>query len=493
MANKKRAARFAAALLTAALLTQLSSCSVIKINYEKFGFGRETATADASANATERPRDPGEVTEFVPPDEYEYTGKETAERLLSEVDYDFEGKSVIIRSTYEYGIKRIMSFTEEDTDVYSVARYERCRMIEEKLGCKLSYAVTTPDEMKVNLRAAVRDEKYYADLLALPAEDMTSLAKSGLLLNLYSLPFFELDEEYFHAATSDLAAGSDAYGVMSWATLDPDEIPCVFYDTKRVASDPTSAVKAGQWTWDDMLALAGVGGIVVAEGKDGNADAERLAELAAAGAGLRFVSNERGEAPTVMLPDGAAAAAEACRRLLTSGVTIPSEGNTEFAAGNAALYIGDLGDMASLANADVDWGVLPIPNMTSGKATYSALMPETSLFLCVPANIADPEGTSALLRAFAAASYEYIADAYEEYSMYRSIRIESAVDMIDIILGTAYFDFTHVYGSLGDSIGEASYGVVRDAATDGKADIESLFSRRRKSANRALAGLFSAR
>ncbi len=490
---KQLALRVICAALVTALVIMMSSCSIIKINYDKFGGGDKTREPEESETVRDaRPTDRADSeTAFVPPNEYEYTGKETAKNMLSTVDYDFGDKSVIIRSTDEGGLRRLTSFSEDDTDSYSIALYERFRMVEEALGCKLNGSATTLDEMKADLRAAVKSDKYYADLLLLTGEDMTVLAKEGLLLSLYSLPFFDLDLEYFHPATIELAAGNDAYGVVSGATIDPDTIPCVFYNVKKVNGSPEELVRSGDWTWNEMMSLAGGGGISFTvdgeESPDEDDGIERAGELAAAAAGLRFVSNERGKTPKVTLPDEIMSAVDVCRALFEGGGARAAAGVSGFASGEGAFCVGKLGNMESLAESDVVWGVLPIPKVTGDEESYRCLVTEPALYMTVPVNTTDAPGASALLRAFAASSYAFVRDAYEEYHMYNTVRIESAVDMIGVVIDSACFDFAHVYGSAGD-IAEATYGLIAEAVGGG--DAEKLFSRRSRAADNALAGLF---
>lgn len=492
MRLRAAAVRAAGVLCALSFMLSLASCSVITINYDKFG-GKESDSSPVTDAATEpvttEPADSGDDTVFVPPPPYEYTGKATAEEMLATVDFDFDGETVFIRSTYEYGIEQIMAFTDEDDDAYSVAKYERCRMIEDALGCRLRYTVSTLSEMKAELKAAITGEKYYADLLAVDAGDMVSLVRDGLLFNLYSLPFFDLKEEFFHPATAGLAAGNSAFGVVSYATIDPDEIPCVFYDTGRTGSDIDALVLSGNWTWDELLTIAGDGGVSISADAPGDA-ADRIAGITAASAGLDFVSRERGASPKTVLPDGITAVVDVCRRLTGDGVMIPSDGVAEFAAGHSVFHIGTLGDMKILADADVVWSAAPVPGVTAGDEGYRALMPETSLFMCVPVNTTNPSGATALLRAFAAASYAYLIDAYSEYSLYNTVRLESTVDMVALIYGTAYYDFVRVYGSDDSDLYAATYALIAEAVGDSGADIERLFSKRKIKADSELGKLF---
>ncbi len=487
--------RAAASAILCAMLFQLSSCSVIKINYDKFGgSGTEAGTnAETEPAGTVAPVTDEETKPFIPPVEYEYTGKKTAEERLSEIEYDFGRESVFIRSTYEFGISRILSFSEDDDNTFSAAKYERCRMIEERLSCELHYKVTTIEEMEKDIKAALSKGDYYADLLALTASDVVALASEGYLLDLYTLPFFSTDAEYFHEATVGLSAGSDAWCVVSAATVEPDDVPCVFYDRRKTGDKVEMLVNSGKWTWDELISLAGGAiSMVSTEVNDGVAelDRKRLDELVSVSAGLEYISNTRGESPAVKLPEGLDAAAVLLRKLIVPGAITPAADTGIFASGEAVFHIGRLGDMNALADAKVDWDIAPIPKVTGDEDNYRAAMPYSSLFFAVPATTTNSAGASALLRAFAAASDKYLIDAYCEFHMYNTVRRESSVSMISRIYDTACYDLAHVYGRSDGDIRNGTYLLLTAAVDDAEQNIEKLFGKRRAAANRALGKLF---
>lgn len=493
--RRGKSARLACAVCALlAVAISASSCSIIRINPGKFA-AHVTAAATETGAATEpdiAPADTAPETEPPePPKEYVYEGQKEAEAMLATVDYDFGGQSVFIRSTDEGGIGRLLAFSDEDTDAYSAARYERYRMVEEALNCRVNYTVTTLVEMKADIRAAAASDGYYADLLAVTGEEMTSLARDGLLLNLYSLPFFELDAPYFGESTAALAAGNDAYGVFSYATTDPDTIPCVFYDSAKIPKNVESEVRAGTWTWDRLIALAGeAGGPISLSRSVGDGGRARLAELAAASAGMKFVMNRRGEAPSAIFPEGFSDIVEVCRRVLTSCEVVESPAPEAFDKMEASFAVGTLGDMSALADSKVAWGVLPIPKTAAGEGGYRGLVAEPSFCFAVPSTTTDAPGASALLRAFAAASCGMIRDGYEAYHLYNTVRLESSADMIGYVFDSAYFDLAHVYASAG-GLREATYGLLAEALAG--ANAQALFQQRRWEANRALSALFPIR
>lgn len=485
---RKKAKRYALSAAVFLLTISLTSCSVISINQDKWSghidstAGTETVHApDLTTAVTDA--DTGKDVPLTP---YEYTGKETAESLLAGINFSFDGGSVFIRSTGEREIKRMLTVEEGTDNTYSAAIYERLRMVEETLGCKVHYTVTTLDEMMTDIAASIVLGDYYADMLAVPAGDMAQLARGGYLLNLYSLPFLDMEAEYFRSETGELSAGNEAYGVISCATADPDDMMCVFYDTEKVSDDLQSLVKSGNWTWDALLKYAGTDGISTDETEP---EAGYIAELVTSSSGARFVSHERGVTPTVTLPDMAADAVTLCRRLIGESVFKTADA-ASFGSGGSTFRIGRLGDMETLADSKVVWDVLPMPKLSAEQKHYSTPMPEPSLVMSVPAYTTNPQGASALIRAFAAASYGYMRDAYLEYHMYNTVRRESTLSMIEIIYENPYYEFSHVFGAAGDDIKKATYALIPDAAVDAEADIAVLFDERREAADKELSLIF---
>lgn len=484
----KRAARVTAAALASALL--LTSCSLITINHEKFGGTDAAPTTDPVTDPVQSATDGG--TEFTPPDEYEYVGKDKAEKLLSEIKFDFGGESLFICASDEDAVDRVLAISEDEGSEYTAAKYDRRRMVEQALNCNLRYMTATTEEMIEALKTSVETDSYYADLLALNGKELAMLAREGLLLNLRSLAFLDTNAEYFHPATSDISAGNSVYGIVSWATIDPDEISCIFYDTEKVEADIPSLVRRGEWTWDELLKLTSEGGVSAEAVPDDNGEniinRDRLLRLVSVSCGLDFISNEPGVTPETLLPAELPETAEICRALLGEGGALP--GINRFVSGDCAFHIGTLADMAALSTVGIVWDIAPIPKLTASQESYSSLMPETSLILAAPVNMTNPDGASAILRALAASSYSYLRDAYIEYHMFNTVRLESSLEMLEYVYDSASYDLADILSRADESAADVFPGILSDAVSDADTDIEKLFERRSKKADELLEEMF---
>ncbi|MCD7788887.1 MAG: hypothetical protein LUH59_08205, partial [Firmicutes bacterium] len=259
-------------MLSLSLLIFMTACSGFQINLDNI-FPAETLS-DATEAGSKAGSETEAESDTAAPDTsaetfriYEYTGLSDATEYLEGLgEYSFDGESLFIKCTSEDAKNLIFVTATDDgdgSDSYSEALYERTLMVEEKLSCKLYYSVLTAEEMETELASAIAGEDYYANLLMLEQDELEVFAVAGYLSNLYSLPFFDVEDDFILTdATLQLSAAYSLYGVVSYATVDPDEIPCVFVNSKLFSeySEKTaeSLVKSGTWTWDKMLSVGSI-------------------------------------------------------------------------------------------------------------------------------------------------------------------------------------------------------------------------------------------
>lgn len=247
--------------------------------------------------------------------------------------------------------------------------------------------------------------------------------------------------------------------------------------------DVEALAKNGEWTWEKLIEIASESAISYSGTKG------ELADVISASGGVTYVSNEKNKTPEVVLPDGASVALEAARNLFLSVNVLSGNENGSidaFASKKSIFHIGKLFDMQELSSADFDWTVVPIPKLSSDQTSYFSYMDSDTLAYAVPVTITDAEGAGALISAISAASYSYMRDVYVKYQMYHTVRVSSALDMIELIWDTPYFDFAHTLGTVSDDISDGTYMMFREAATDVKLSLDKLFKKHKSSVNKAL-------
>lgn len=498
----KKTIRYISAAIIAALSFSLSSCEHITVNFDEIFPVTGTYAETETSIVTEKVKESD--TEAAPDtlDIYEYEGAGIAEAYLDGIgEYDFGGQTVFINTTAENAEVLHPSIEENETNTYSEAVYERNRIVEERYGCEFHYQTTTIEAMVTDIKAAIKNEEYYADLLAVRENELPILIKEGYLYNLRSLPFLDTGAEYFNSSASKaLSAGYHDYGVISCATVDPDRISCLFINVELVgeenAAKMISAVKAGEWTFDMLSDAAAEYGIAT------EFDADVVTEIVSVSAGVTLVDNAKKETPKVTLPERASTVVELCRKLFAEdikfnnadaeneGAEAEPEASERFISGTEAFYLGEMGFMNSVSSVPFEWALVPIPKVDALDGEYRAYVTEETLTLSVPINTADPDGASVLLRALAAASAGYLRDAYVEYHMYNTVRSSAALSMIEAVYDTPYFVFERGLGTASEKIINGTIGIIKTAATDSDADLEKLFDKNENKANDALEDIY---
>ncbi len=523
------------ALAAAAVMcaSSLSSCGFVTINKGPFAHTAVDSSTVAESAETTAPTETHTMRDpYVPPDKYEYTGRERTKAALDGIDCKMDGASVFIYTSDD----RVASSLdpEDEGDFMSSAEAERKSMVEDTLDCTLFFTCERPEIIASKLDAAVLMDEYYADLLIVPPRLMSFMAARGTLYNLESLPFFSQDAVWYMDGTSELGAGYALYGVYSIATRILDDIECVIAsgDAKKIEALEKDALD-GAWTWDKMLSSSAavdadasyrygdVGFVdytLVTEEEtelaepaadididtetsetetetsvetepetaapediplDDTERADALTSLVAASSELHFVEHKRGDVPTVYLPESIYGVADIANRLADAVNGTPSTSALKF-------HIGTLGEISSYAALGEEWTVLPLPKLSPEQENYASRT-RSECVMCVPANTTDPDGASALLDALGASSL-FFEDEYIDYHMHNTVKRESTLPLISLICESPSLDFARVF--VDEDLTRATYGILFELVSDAEFDAEEAFSKREDAANKYLSKRF---
>ncbi|MBQ7314024.1 MAG: hypothetical protein IJW81_10610 [Clostridia bacterium] len=158
-----------------------------------------------------------------------------------------------------------------------------------------------------------------------------------------------------------------------------------------------------------------------------------------------------------------------------------------FSGGESAFLVDYLYIMSWMPGAKADWGVLPLPK---GKEAddYRTLISNTELVFAVPKNHTNGEIPAIILSALNAASYGHIYDEYVNYHMAEVLRDNDSINMLEMILTTASFDFALAFGSAYPTIASATYRLIRDCAATN--NLDDYFTDRRTTAQTTLKEYF---
>lgn len=490
MAYKRIVGRIVALFLAAASVLSSSACGLIIVNDVS---GERETEAEIVAHETDDA--PAETTKSYNKYINPLDGKELSKQYLAELpERDYDGAVFFITTpSAEY-------ISPEDTaSSVSKLAVERNAQVEELLNITIITSVVNVDTMLTELRQAVAADSYYTDLLMMPIYMIGQFRKNETLVNLRTLPFFDIEQPYFNMESSEMTSGGySTYGVAGDASIAPASFTAVYMNKSILSSagiDPYSlydAVEDGTWTWDELLKCTAAVTDLNESGVAGREyytltaqnTANRLPDLIFKSSGNDFIRTGMRKVPVVGFTARNAsttfdniAAVYNDPKSITDGT---AGALNCFMNGESAFLVDYLYVMPSMTNSQADWGVLPLPKQDANDK-YRTLISNTELVFGVPLNHTNGEFAAITLSALNAASYGYIYDEYVEYNMFHVLRDNDSVNMLDLLLGTASFDFALAFGNAYPKIADATYKLIRSTAATN--DLEEFFEDLRNEAN----------
>jgi len=467
--------RFAAVL--AAVLFSSSSCGFMVVN-DLSGQDVLDYNNNIAAGGKDTETDPPEtVTPYTPYEEENFDSQ--IEKYLSALpEKDFGGTTFFITSP-------LLNYIEPDQDhmdePVSQQIYERNRMLEGRYNISISTSLVDANTMLTEVQNAISSELYYTDLMMVPLYMTGYYQNAGVLENLRSLPYLNMSNDYFYEeSVNALSAGHTTWGIAGYGSVAPLDISCVYINTdlaKQAGMEaPYHLVEEGKWTWDQFFAyVEAVKTLNMQSDRPhftvtAQNTASRLADLVFTSCGNRFVLSGEMLIPTLSFTEDSAGAALGYASQIfmdDRSVTDSTAGAVDcFFKGDSLFLIDYVYVTEWLADASVNWGILPIPKQNFSDK-HRTLVSNTTLVYTVPAKTFNTEMASVMLSAMNAASYHVLHDAYVEHQMIYSLRDNASVNMLDTVLDTVTFDFALAFGSAYPNIADGTYKLVRNTAAAG--------------------------
>ncbi|MBQ7921528.1 MAG: hypothetical protein IJ325_02995 [Clostridia bacterium] len=490
--HDKRKIRFAA---FAAALSLLSStgCSLFvnnDISDMLFGNSRETEEIiETSPPETTTP-----FTPYTPEEDYAALGRSYLKSL----------PSLTFNSTSFFITTPDRSYISPDvlTTTMSQKAYERNQELEELYDITLFTSIANADTIYEECKAANSSGTYYTDFMMLPLYMLGSFRAAGILENLRSLPYLDMSAPYFYAESAEMcSAGYDTWGIAGHASTSPADFSAVYFNKELVAEmqmeTPYAKVLDGSWTWDEYFAYTAA----LQQYNDLNGTsyyssttqyaAGRLPDLIYVSLGNSFVQSGEMLIPVIdFTEETVAGALDVSNRIFKDPLAITSDtanASAVFSEGRSLFFIDHVYVADWLANAEANWGVLPLPK-ASAEDDYRTLVSNTSLVFTVPAGTVNNEMVSVILSAINALSYHQLYDEYVNHAMIYTLRDNSSVNMLDIIFDTPAFDFSLSVGNAYPNIARGTYALIRDVFKAG--EIPDKFEDTVSNANMILAEHF---
>lgn len=305
-------------------------------------------------------------------------------------------------------------------------------------------------------QARLANEAQY-DLISSFSLNPSVLAQEGMLYNLNTLQYPELEMPWWPESTSEwqqygalyfIASNSSISGINSMETMFSNAT--LFAD--RGLEDPVDLALAGNWTVEQMLEMVRAFDV-------GDDDASRVYGLAVDdhsrmdafyyGAGFNCVkNNEDGQAELAFVSTTEVDRITSyINRLFTvfqtDAVTIEHDSIALMREHRTALMIGWLGQIQQME--DTDYSPVPLPKLDSDQKNYKTIQSNGFDVWCIPTSAADPELSGLIIEALASADYRTVAPFYfDKYMKLRYASNEICSQMFELIRGSLVYDFGRI-------------------------------------------------
>ncbi len=372
---------------------------------------------------------------------------------------------------------------EERTDAISDAIYKRNLFLEETYGFDFDLIESDtrwPYTIVAGLLLAGDDT--IDDYCVNPA-DAVSLAASGLLYNMKSLPYLDLEADYWDPS---IVSPMSVYGKLYCATgaisIVPKEGVRAMYFNKTIAEDKKipsiyQMVYDKTWTIDKLFQYASVGSSDV--NGNGKRDAEDVYGIMAQGSLGMLLFQGAGERSIIKNNDDEFIIGCDTDRSINVAQKIAGYINTKkddiwqsfwqemlvrFNEEKALFYTEVMLHVKTMRGYEVDFGIIPTPMYDEMQENYSHWVNFGEMYVhTIPAHAEDPNRTAYILETTAVASKYYLIPAYYEVSLKSKwSRDTESEDMLDIIFSTYSLDLGNVY-----NFGQLFNYVDRAVSTNG--------------------------
>jgi len=448
--------------LVLAMLLLLSACSTADKP-------EETAPDETEGIETE-------VTET----EERNDGRRIAPDTVPELDFEGADVTILCRSevTHEFVAEEITGEGINDAiynrDLYTEDRLKVSLSVLDMPGNWDSYSTFITN---VSNSVAADDGAY--DIIAYYAYAAPSLAVRGVLTDLKTIEYLNLQQPwwhadferaatvngklYMHAGDIALTAISDRYAVFFNQDLLNSYLPEV---------NPYEMVFEGSWTTDNVIKMiAGIYSDLNFDGEKGAADFYAINIFNAmdawyTGAGGTIMGRDADDNPVFdMYTEHNIGIIEQYYSLVNSVESYASNAGYGLFAEKRAIFSSmGLAYSESLRDFEDTYGVLPFPKWDETQKEYYSTIGDGYSQVMIPIDCKDIDRAGAVMEVMAAESYRSVTPAYFEIAMKKKyFRDEESAQMFDIIQAGAKYDFGVIYTSL---VGDPVF-IVRNSMTGG--------------------------
>ena len=356
----------------------------------------------------------------------------------------------------------------ENGEKLNDAMYRRNIEIEEKLGYKIvdiKTDIETDTVAKVKNSVMSGDGAY--DAVSTRTYMVASLFSGGYLRDLNDFATLQLDQPWWNqTANQNMSFGGVRYCGLSALCHRADTVCELVLMNKRIAEEldmevPYQAVREGKWTWEMLHSM--IKQVPLDSNGDGQMDHTDVVgmvgqsqDVAAAtiACGMTFFEKDADDIAVFTLnKEENASKFQTIFDFFNDKTYVYCVGlykgidwdywGTKFLNGESLFMLEFPGNFSVYTNMEDDYGVLPMPKYDQAQENYRTM---TNLWhtsaLCIPrvTSVSDAE-VGLVLDAMSFLSYVDVEPMFAEtYLENRYIRDEDSAEMINIVLGSMYYD-----------------------------------------------------
>ncbi len=364
---------------------------------------------------------------------------------LPKTDYSDDPEFIILGREFAKWTTVDLVPKEDANDVLSMACATRNRAVERRHGVELICETLPSSEVHATIATMRLADINEYDLYQISTDYWGPLVLEDYWVNLYDISCIDLKDSWWDVSNIELMTIYDQlYGVFSDATyLDKNATCGVFYNPALLANHEAVTeeeligyVNDGTWTHAKLIEIASTlandlndDGVMSLDDGDiyGITSEWEMVEALYGGANLRFLNfdgetfssdfyEKRTEITNLWndIYDITTTTTTTPLSFGTDDRNATSENREWFIRGQNFAHVGPVYHAVNyFRNADIEWGVLPIPKGdTQQTRYYNHIQGSTAALSCVPKNVADPERSMEILQAMACKGEETVYPVY---------------------------------------------------------------------------------
>ncbi len=421
---------------------------------------------------------------------------------LPELDFGGEDFTIFVQDYGGYCGRDF--FVEEATgDIVDDAVFKKNAAVADRLNLNIKHESITHDwngrdEFYTLIRSSVMAGDGAYDLMHAVGYFVPSFVTDGVLLDMSTLPYIDIDKPWWSAKFMENAAvDGKYYFVTGDAALGLiKNMYCIFEnldlaESVGLAENPYELVKSGNWTLDKLSSL-----IKDCYGDlNGNTEPDKEDRF-----GLLLNSGNHftgfiepcevdivefdGKEPKFVF--GNERGIEAVERLCkltheNEGAFFDETGEQEtayqsiFRNENVVFATGWLMHTDSYRDLNWDYGVLPYPKWDESQEEYKTTVLTTYSVLSIPADCKNPDRAAAVCEALGSESYRTVTPAYFETALkVKYSRDNESAQMFDIIRDGIDFNFGYIYTSAMNGISDQFKNAIEGNNPDWASKTEGI-------------------